>query len=57
VLCGKDDLVTPPECSEELAALIPGAQLEWIGGAGHMVPMEQPLALANCLKRFIARVL
>jgi pimeloyl-ACP methyl ester carboxylesterase len=57
VLCGKDDLVTPPECSEELAALIPGAQLEWIEGAGHMVPMEQPLALANCLKRFIARFL
>ena len=57
VLCGKDDLVTPPECSEELAALIPGAQLEWIVGAGHMVPMEQPLALADCLRRFIARVL
>lgn len=57
VLCGEDDLVTPPECSEELAALIPGAHLQWIGGAGHMVPMEQPLALADCLKRFISRVL
>ena len=57
VVCGKEDLVTPPVLSEELAALIPGAQLEWIEGAGHMVPMEQPAALADLLKKFIARVL
>lgn len=57
VLCGKDDLVTPPECSEELATLIPGAQLQWIEGSGHMVPMEQPVALADQLKKFMASVL
>lgn len=57
VLCGKDDLVTPPECSEELAALIPSAQLKWIEGTGHMVPMEQPAALADHLKKFMAHVL
>lgn len=57
VLCGTQDMVTPPECSEELAALIPGAQLKWIEGAGHMVPMEQPKVLANHLKEFITRVL
>jgi pimeloyl-ACP methyl ester carboxylesterase len=57
VLCGKDDLVTPPECSEELAALIPGAQLQWIEGSGHMVPVEQPAALADQLKKFMASVL
>jgi pimeloyl-ACP methyl ester carboxylesterase len=57
VLCGKDDLVTPPECSEELAALIPGAQLKWIESSGHMVPMEQPTTLADQLKKFIAHVL
>ena len=57
VLCGKDDLVTPPECSEELAALIPGAQLKWLETTGHMVPMEQPAALADHLKKFMAHVL
>lgn len=57
VLCGRHDMVTPPECSEELAALIPGAQLAWIEGAGHMVPMEQPAALADRLKKFMAQVL
>ncbi len=56
VVCGKDDLVTPPILSEELAALIPGAQLAWIEGAGHMVPMEQPVALAEHLKKLIASV-
>ncbi len=57
VLCGRHDMVTPPECSEELAALIPGAQLAWIEEAGHMVPMEQSAALANHLKDFMTRVL
>lgn len=56
VLCGKDDQITPPALSEELAALIPGAQLAWIEGAGHMTPMEQPAALANHLKSFLSRV-
>jgi pimeloyl-ACP methyl ester carboxylesterase len=57
VLCGRQDMVTPPERSEELAALIPGAQLAWIEDAGHMVPMEQPAVLANHLREFITRVL
>lgn len=57
VLCGRHDMVTPPEYAEELAALIPAAQLTWIESAGHMVPMERPQALAGQLKKFIARVL
>jgi pimeloyl-ACP methyl ester carboxylesterase len=57
VLCGKDDLITPPVLSEELAALIPGAQLAWIEGAGHMTPMEQPVVLAGHLKKLMAQVL
>lgn len=57
VICGKEDLVTPPVLSEELAALIPGAQLSWIEDAGHMVPMEQAATLANHLKDFMSRVL
>ena len=56
VLCGQDDQITPPALSDELAALIPGAQLEWVQGAGHMVPMEQPKALANHLKNLISRI-
>jgi len=41
VLCGALDLLTPPEHSRFLAAHIPGARLEIIEGAGHMVAVER----------------
>lgn len=53
VMCGRDDKLTPPKLSEELAALIPGARLEWIEGAGHMTPLEQPARLAALLKTLL----
>ena len=56
VLCGRDDQITPPELSEELATLIPGAQLGWIEDAGHMTPLEQPAALAKHLKHLLTRI-
>jgi len=49
VLCGRENKVTPPALSEELAALIPGAQLAWIANAGHMTPLEQPAEIAERL--------
>jgi pimeloyl-ACP methyl ester carboxylesterase len=55
VVCGREDKVTPPEMSEEAAALIPGARLHWVEGAGHMVPLEQPELLADELLQLAAR--
>lgn len=55
VVCGREDKVTPPEMSQEAADLIPGAQLCWIEGAGHMVPLEQPDALSTELVRLAQR--
>ncbi len=49
VMCGRGDRITPPELSEELAALIPGARLEWIENAGHMGLIEQPERVAALL--------
>ena len=49
VLCGEHDRVTPPERSQELAAWIPGARLQRVPGAGHMLPMEQPQAVVDAL--------
>lgn len=54
VLCGRDDKVTPPALSEELAALIPGARLAWIEQAGHMALLEQPAAVAAQMAAHIA---
>ena len=49
VVCGREDKVTPPALSEDLARLVPGATLEWIEKAGHQTPLEQPEALAALL--------
>lgn len=48
VACGATDLLTPPECSREMAELIPGARFELIDECGHMLTLEQP-ARVNAL--------
>lgn len=53
VMCGREDRITPPALSEELAALIPGARLEWIDDAGHMTPLEQPARVAALLRELL----
>ena len=47
VACGREDRVTPPPLSQELAELIPGSRLAWIENAGHQTPLEQAPVLAR----------
>ena len=54
VLCGAQDRITPPELSQETAALVPGAVLEIVDGAGHMLPCERPDAVARVLRGLLA---
>lgn len=54
VACGEHDRITPMAWSEELAALIPSAQLHRIPGCGHMLPMERPQALVALLRTLLA---
>jgi pimeloyl-ACP methyl ester carboxylesterase len=56
VLCGRHDRITPPELSEELATLLPGARLRLVDGAGHMLPAEQPREVAAELAALVERV-
>lgn len=42
VIVGSEDAITPPAVSEEMAGLLPDAELSVIEGAGHMTPMEAP---------------
>lgn len=42
VICGGDDVMTPPKYARFLAEKIKGARLEIIDGAGHMVMIEKP---------------
>lgn len=53
VIGSRHDPVVPPDASEELADLIPGARLEWVEGAAHMTPIEQPAKLASLLKTLL----
>ena len=42
VMCGDSDQLTPLECSREIAALVPHAELVVVPECGHMLTMEQP---------------
>lgn len=42
VLCGDADRLAPPECSREIADLVPDAQLVMVQDCGHMLTMERP---------------
>jgi 3-oxoadipate enol-lactonase len=53
VVCGEEDKVTPPSLSEELGALIPGAKLETIPGAGHISNLERPAEFNRIVEEFI----
>jgi pimeloyl-ACP methyl ester carboxylesterase len=52
VMCGKDDQLTPPDLSREIAALVPGAELVLLPRCGHMLTMEQPEAVNRHLRRW-----
>lgn len=49
IVTASHDTVIAPDTVKRYAAAIPGAQLHQIEGAGHLLPMEQPLALAHLL--------
>ena len=53
VLVGRQDVLTPPELSEEIAAAIPGARLEFIEDSGHLSTLEQPDAVNRALRRWL----
>lgn len=56
VLCGAEDIATPPELGRELAGLISGAQFSLIENAGHLPCIEQPAAVAKRMLRFLREV-
>ncbi|WP_030782478.1 alpha/beta fold hydrolase [Streptomyces sp. NRRL S-920] len=55
VLAGEEDLVTPSEHSEAIAALLPDADLVLVPDAGHLVMLEHPDAVTDRLAELLAR--
>ena len=56
VLCGAQDIATPPELGRELAELISGAQFSLIENAAHLPCIEQPDILTQKMLRFFQEV-
>ena len=55
VIVGEEDVLTPPSEAEQLAELLPIAQLVRIPGAGHLTPLEQPTRVNEELMVFLSR--
>ncbi|NED99096.1 alpha/beta fold hydrolase [Phytoactinopolyspora halotolerans] len=55
VAWGTEDTWIPVDRAHRLAELIPGAQLELIDHAGHLIQLDAPIQLATVLHRWLTR--
>jgi pimeloyl-ACP methyl ester carboxylesterase len=53
VVAGKEDHMISEEQSRSMADRIPGAQYTVIPEAGHLTPMEQPIATSRVIAEFL----
>ena len=57
VLCGDEDMLTPPKLSRYLGEHIPHAEVHIIPAAGHMVMIEQPEETTRAIQSFVDRLI
>ena len=55
LMCGDDDKLAPPECTNEMAALLPQAEVVWVPACGHMLTMEKPELVNAALNDWLAK--
>jgi 3-oxoadipate enol-lactonase len=55
-IAGAQDRTAPPVGMERMAGRIPGARFVSIAGAGHLLPMERPVAFNAALDGFLAEI-
>jgi proline iminopeptidase len=53
VIAGRHDWICPPEFSEEIARLIPRAELRIFEGSSHSVRADEPQALIDAIAGFV----
>jgi pimeloyl-ACP methyl ester carboxylesterase len=53
VICGRQDQLTPPEVSRDMAGFIPAAKLVIVEECGHLAPLEQPQAVSALLRYWL----
>ena len=55
LMCGDDDKLAPPEHTNEMAALLPQAEVVWVPQCGHMLTMEKPDFVNAALNAWLAK--
>jgi pimeloyl-ACP methyl ester carboxylesterase len=55
IVWGRDDRPIPVDRAYRLSEAIPGAQLEVVDDADHLIQLDQPVRLATTLHRWLAR--
>ncbi len=53
ILCGAEDVMTPPKFSRFLHEQIPNSSLHILKQAGHMITLEQPREVADLMSQFM----
>ena len=53
VVWGTDDSWIPVDRAHRLVGMIPGAELRLIEDAGHLIQLDQPVALATTLTSWL----
>ena len=56
VLCGRDDVITPVEVHEEMAAAISGSHLEIIDECAHLSTIGQPKLVSEAMRVWLRRI-
>ena len=56
VLVGSEDQIAPPDTARAMAQLIPGAHCHVVPAAGHIAPLEQPLATSRVVADFLRAI-
>jgi 3-oxoadipate enol-lactonase len=56
ILVGDDDAIAPPATALAMAKLLPSAQYHVVPAAGHLAPLEQPLATSRLVADFLRAI-
>jgi pimeloyl-ACP methyl ester carboxylesterase len=56
LVCGQDDALTPPECSQEIAIAVPHAELHLLPACGHLLTWERPAEVNALLLDWLGRL-
>ncbi len=56
VVAGDDDQIAPAGAMQQMARAIPGSEFVVVAEAGHLAPLEQPLAVNAALGGFVERL-